>query len=549
MTLPAKRRPRTFVALLLLLLAGIAARPAHADPGPSAFPLYYESEDSSGNKRDKGAIWPFLRDDRTTDTLTLGFHPLASYYYNKSTGNSGYDVIWPFFRYRFRPRTFDFRNFGTYTFFPLFWSGWGDKNGETAGTTIFLPLYYQGSDGGDRDYVIVLPIFFYGKNAHLRFFPRSRGSSFFAIFPVYGDFKGKTSRVSFFLWPLYVRSETGPEGDKRSLTSVVWPIFGWRSGKDLWGFRVWPLFSYGAKKDEFKRAYFLWPFGHWRDGRVSRKDPSNQRVRVFFPLYVDFKREKFHFYSIFPAYAHVKTKGRTVRGFLLAIFNIEDDRRKGVRDYRFLWFLFRYRVKIPATEAGTHSDAPEKRATTGIGLFPLYWSFGSEEKKTRIVLWPIWTQRYWKYREYELHRTQIPILYSKRNRHYPDGKRMGTEFFFPFFQRAWKEDGKQRLKSFHFWFLKDIDALDRNWSPLWTFWEQFSDAETGMKRTRIMRGLWDAESDASGASRWRFNLLFWDMGARKGDAKAGSHLDIFWGMFGTKTVEGKRRTRIFWIPV
>lgn len=539
--------------LLFFVVLGMFAAPSrvHAQ-GASAFPLYYESEDTAGEKKDKGALWPFMRDDRTTQTLVLGLHPIASYYYDRTKHTWGYDVLWPFFRHRYRPQTPDFDNWETDWFFPLFFSGYGDKRegGHRAGTTIILPLVYTGSDGPKKNYFVFLPIFFYGHDAHLRFFPRSTNQNFFAIFPLYGDFKNAKNRLRFALWPLFVQStKYRTDGKVTKLTSFPWPFLAVHSGEDLWGFRLWPLFAYANEKDQFSRAYFLWPLGQWKDGRVSQKDPSQQRVRMLFPFFVDFKREKFHFFSLFPAYASVKQKGRYTRGFLLAIFNIDENYRIGIRDYRFLWFLVRIRERIPATAALPGSTEPERRGSTGSGFFPLYWAFHSQEKGTRIILWPIWTERRYKYRKYDFYRTQIPFLYSKRNRHYPDGKRMGTEFFFPFFQRTWKEDGKQRIKSFHFWVLKDIDALDRNWSPLWTFWEKFSDIEKGTSRVRVMRGLYDTESSREGVNRWRFNLGFVDVGARSGDEKAGGHFDLFWGLYGRKKIGDERRTRLFWIKL
>ncbi|MDX2176902.1 MAG: hypothetical protein SF028_10575 [Candidatus Sumerlaeia bacterium] len=544
-------------ALLLASSAGAAPGRPPAQPF-SFFPIFYDTRSDADGERSAG-VWPLYWQDRTEDSVRLGVPVLFSYYRDGKSGKSGGDILWPFFRHRREPTHYRFKDYRGWHAFPLFYSGSGTRDGVRQSATLLIPLYFSGTQGEDGRYLVVFPLVWYGRGIDMALIPRSKDEHFTAVLPFYGRFVGEKNDLRWVLWPLYVHSEKKKVEYPSTLTSIGWPFLALRGGPGVSGFRVWPLLSYAQRREVdpatgaegaamYRRAYFLWPFGHWRDGVVKEGKPQREKVRMLFPLFTWFEREKFRFFSVFPLYGSVRQEGRNTWGALLAAYTQDSDLRAGVRDHRLFWVLFRRRVPIEQLP----DSAPELRrsASYGTAVFPFYWRFRSEERRSLIVAWPLYHQYWYDYPEYVYRRTWIPLLHSRRSREYKDGRRSGSQFFFPFFQTAWRETGERRSSTLHLWMLRNIDAVERNYSPLWTFWEREADPRTGYKRIRVMRGLYDGERTGADDARWRFNLLLFDVGGGKVDGKPAGRFGVLGGLYGRKAEpDGGTRTRLFWIKL
>lgn len=110
-------------------------------------------------------------------------------------------------------------------------------------------------------------------------------TTYHALFPIYGTIQERLwhDRISFVLWPLYLRTEKSGA----ATTTVLWPIFRRTQGTEE-GFAVWPLFGSLDHPNRFHRSFWLWPLG-WNNTILPRDDaPPNAiptREFGFIPFY------------------------------------------------------------------------------------------------------------------------------------------------------------------------------------------------------------------------------------------------------------------------
>lgn len=539
----------------LLCLAGGAEAAEERDPiaRTGVFPFYNSGTSLDGQTTETRVLWPFVSSIETSTTLTHGLHPLFSTYREKDTGRRGWDLLWPFVTWRSKPRTWTGTDREIFTILPIYYASSGNVDGVETRARALLPFYFSGSQGKRGRYFVLFPFIWFAQDALLPvpLFPR-RPQTFAALWPLLGDFRGywNRDRISFALWPLYVRSEDGKGDDYNTMTSIVWPIFGWRGGPKTSGFRLWPLVNYVKKDGEFTRASYLWPLGLYREGVSGKDTTTTESVRFFFPFYADIANEQFHFQMLFPFYGKMDQKGRKTRGYALAIYNEDDNLRRGIREHRILWFLIRWTTRIqplPEAEAATVEDAP-----VGGGVFPFYTERMSPTMKRQSIFWPFIQKRWDKEPEYEYDRLYIVPFYSDQQRRYNDGTRTSSTFIFPLFRLRKHADGRESFNSLHFWWYDNAEPVDRNYSPIWTFYESRKDARTGAERKRVCKFLYDYERTASGEERTRWDALLVQGGTHKPADPAGptrEKFSILWGLYGTEE-ENEQVTmrRVLWIP-
>jgi hypothetical protein len=534
-------------------------RPAHG----AAWPLYSHLESLDGTDRDTWVLWPFVESRDTPTSTTFAIHPLFSATRNLDSGQQEVDILWPFVTARHKPRTRFGARENTLRIFPVLFARRQQTGRVTDWSQMLFPVYYNGKQGRTGRYLVVAPFFWYARDAKLAvpLFPR-RPQTFAALWPLMGDFRGyyNRDRIQFILWPLYVRSRDGVGDDRNVYTSFAWPITGIVSGPKTWGFRLWPLVSYVEREDKFRRAYWLWPLGGYRRGVSSKTGDTTQSLTYFAPFYFDMDTPKFRFKAVFPFYGRLETKGRKTRGWALAIYSEDDDLRRGFREHRILWFLIRWRTRIPTTLVD--QATADERARTGGGVFPFYFTRNAQDMKRRTVLWPLYHEKWDHYPAirdertgetvkmgYEYRRRYIAPFFSDQVKTMDDGSSARSTFVFPFFRRIRTMKGTVATSSLHLWFYDQEPAVDRNWSALWTFHERTVDHRTGARKVRVAKGLYTFERSAEGEEKSRVNLLFLDVQDRRGgngpDARS---IDAFWGLYGRKRVGDDVRRRILWIP-
>lgn len=518
---------RQFLPLLFLLACALCSSGAFAQLYP-----FYDSDESyiHDGRRETWAPWPFYGERHTTNTLTRGFHPFYVTHREFDSGNRDVDMLWPIYSYRYRPERESSQDYESSYLFPLYYSRTETRFNSLNKDRYLLPFYYQGREEKGGNYFILFPFVWYAANARLAvpFFP-ARPVTFGALFPIAGDIRGyyNRDRIRFFLWPIMVHSSDGVGEDYHETYSLIWPITGLHKGPQVRGFRLWPLVSYVEKDDEFKRAYWLWPLGHYRKGRVSKTDDTQEDVTLFIPFYANFKRPNLSLNMVFPFYGRLEVGQRTTQGYALAIYNRDTNYRRGVQEDRYFWFLIRNKKAIPGVE-------PDPTATVGGGFFPFYTRTHSATRVNKNIIWPFHVYRHNDYRDYSFTRSYVIPFYSRQVRRMNNGDEAYAMYVFPFMRKTKTLRGKFESNALHLFPYTRAAPMDRTWAPLWTYWEKEHDLESDAVTVRVAKELSKYERRADGSTRRQLNLLLFRYNAERdpeGNIERG-HTQFLFGLVG-----------------
>jgi hypothetical protein len=239
-------------------------------------------------------------------------------------------------------------------------------------------------------------------------------ASYFAVFPVGGELKDRfwRDRISFALWPLYVRTEKGDE----TRIHVPYPFVQTLHGPNSSGFGLWPIYGHFERDNDYERTWALWPlFYNLRDdldkevpyerfgvlpfyhretgdglksetfiwpffGYTREQEPRvvYSENRYLWPLFVQGRGEEKHVNRWMPFYTHESRPGREKNWYLWPFLNTETRVAEGVRTERdtFLYFLFRDERRI-------HADTTERLTT----VWPLAsaWDDGRGRKQVQFL--------------------------------------------------------------------------------------------------------------------------------------------------------------------
>ncbi len=530
--------------LYVLFLIGYVSLAQHSSA--QVFPIYSKHKSIIEDQSETWVLWPFYSDQKTTDTRTVAVHPFFSKKWEHSTGKVSTDALWPFYMQRYVPEEGAEKKIDRNVVFPFFFRKRWYERGVESFVHVLFPLWLNSKypDGGRAQ--ILFPFFWYGKDVKIGFgITPPREMTFAAIFPLIGDIRGyyARDRILFFLWPLYVFSSQGRGDDYNEIHSILWPITGFYRGPEVKGFRLWPLVSYVKKEGEFNRAYFLWPLGHYREGRISRDNPGREKVFLFIPFYGYIKRPSFEFQMLFPLYGKLDIGKRKVRGYALGLYNQDYNYRTGIREDRYFWFIGRVRKPIP----GFDPEEIDKDASQGGGIFPFYTRLESDRKVIKNVLWPLGRYFYHDYDGYSLTRKYFLPVYGNWRKDFDDGTTTQRKFFFPFFRAFEYEDGRKETKALQLAFFFYGPLLERNWGPLYTIFEKSTDEKRGTKEIRWFKEFFHFERAEDGTERKKVNLLFYEFESvrKPGEPKEG-HTKLFWGLIGRHR-EPELKTELLWM--
>lgn len=511
-------------ALVLLVLLVCALAPGAEVATPTR-------EDDDAN-RQGWVLWPFVRWRQAPDESLLAIHPFYSRVERPEAGERQVDVLWPLWTWSHRERTPGWENRTTSELFALWYSTQGRKEGQQTATRYLFPFYWQGHRESGGDYLILFPFYWRANDAKLAFpiFPR-RPQNIRALWPFWGDFRGfwNRDRIEFAAWPLFVRSTRG-EGDERLVqTSVPWPFLSWISGGGgLWGFRAWPLVAYVERPGELKRAYWLWPLGHYR---VEGQGDERREVNAFIPLWGRVRSPEVRFDMVFPFYGRLDMAGRRTRGWALALYNQDDNLRTGVREHRVLWFIGRWTSRIPVDPAFADAEGqPRRRAMEGGGVFPFYVRRSNGRTEHLLAPWPFHVWRRTTDPDLVFDRRYVLPFYARQTSQWQDGRESQRRMIFPLWREIHREDGSSYQSAPHLFPYTEAESVDRNWAPLWTLWSR--EVTTGRKHeTVVVAGpVWRRERNWLGVERRRLNLglVSWEAwtGPERPDER---RVGVLWG--------------------
>jgi len=466
------------VVFLWLSLAGTAALAAEQDSAAHAGFLYDEFKLTLAPGHRTEALGPFYYSEQKETQRIWAVPPLLSYTRDPGTESEEFDFLYPVMTYdryggQHRWQLFQILSFGGS---PM------PEETERNRFTLF-PLYFQQrcSDPAE-DYTAVFP--FYGHLKH-RFF---RDSIFFVMFPLYSETQKKDVVTD----------------------NYVWPIVSVRHGDSLHGWKVWPLVGnehkgittetngFGDVKTNGGHDSFfaLWPlFFNNKDGIGTTNE---QRLKASIPLF-----------------SVLRSPNRDATGVIWPFFNYVDDREKNYREWDAPWPLI-----VFARGAGKTTSR----------VWPFFSHAHSTNQQSIFYLWPIYKYNRVRSAPLDSHRTRICFfLYSDRTEKSTEtqASRRHIECL-PLFTYRRDFNGNSRLQIIAVLepFLSSSKSIQRDYSPLWSFWRSEKNPRSGAASQSLLWNLYRHES--------------------RPDSKKCS---LLFGLFQYQSGAKGKNMRLFYIPV
>lgn len=468
-------------------------------------PLLNTDVDPKSNAQEINAIGPFITSRRTDDATEFGFRPLLYFINDKKKNSVEFDMLYPFATY--------------------------DRRDDNWRFQILVYLFYLESEktknGFDEKEFNLFP-FIFSKRAE------NKENSYFAFFPFFGDLKNKfyKDEVRFVLFPLFLQTRAGEEIN----TSFLWPFFGYYKGGGQRGFRFWPLFGYRKREEKLNEKFILWPIF------MSRK-------KTFY----DEERKTF---AVFPFYTSFESPDFTNKTYLWPFFNYVEDKKKGFKQLSSPWPFIGF-------TRGTRE---------GNRFFPFYAHFMGERGGGRVVpfssrdnngsrgegnqdsdgfvLWPLYRYSSVTLEDYRSTSKSILFYLYKDVKEEPtiEGGRSGRRLdSWPLFSYRRDNEGN---RSFQFISLLEplmygVDGLERNYSPLWRFfeWEKYSDGRT------VTSFLWNTVRTESSkdTAKVSFRPIIPIFSYTRVPGESKTH--FFGGLFGYQKIGTKRKLKLLFVPI
>jgi hypothetical protein len=424
------------------------------------------------------AAGPFFYSETKDSETTWAIPPFFSGHRDSATESQEEDFLYPLFthiRYGQEQR---------WQFVQLLSLSSGQEQGvdDKKRFTLFPFYFQQRSPDTNLNYTAVFP--FYG---HLkdRLF---RDEMFFVMFPIYGETRKHDVVTENYLYPfVHVRHGDGLNGWQ------VWPVVGSEHKDVTTSTNGFGDVSLVAGHD---KSFFLWPLWLKQDSGTGTENPEKFRASI-------------------PFYASTRSPQRGSTSVLWPLFTWIDERGKKYHEWQGPWPL----VIFTRGEGKTTSR-----------VFPLFSESRNAVKESDSYLWPLYVYHRTHAGSLDQKKTRVLFyLYSKTTE---QNTQTGVEKrrldMWPFF--TWHRDfnGNERLQVLAPLepVLPNNRGIERNWSPLWSFWRAEDNAKTGA------------------ASR----SLLWNL-YRRDTAPAHKKVSLLFGLFQYQSDGETRQTRWFYFTV
>jgi len=485
------------------------------------------------DKKETDIAWPFLFSYDNGVSSSFGIRPLFSSYKDNEKLINGWDFIWPLVYYKVE-RDEDVSKFKR--FFQITPMIYYEKKRflqDEKKRFISFPFVYQGklttnvdSDNSKtKSYFIYFPFIWYNNDMKLYFPLRWNGEKFFSFFPIIGSFKNMWERdkISFLFWPLYIKSDF----KDHSTIHLPFPFLSYTYGEEK-GSKIFPLFRYRYKGDDYFKSYFLWPLIHIQKTALGSSSPNY--ITMFFPFFWIFKQDTLHNLNIFPFYWRTDTPTYKSRGFLYPIFLMSENEKEKYKEIK----LFRlYTKRWGESESKAHQ------------FFPIIGRLEQKEKIQYYFLWPLFLHNVYTPEERILKTTLLaPFIYHKYSKWHKDNSEEKSTIIFPLYYSNWKSDGTRRKAIL--WpplFYEKVDSFERNWYAFFGLYNQKSD-DKGNKKIFVLHKLFRKVKKADGEKYIEFNPFVFHL---KLGNKAKEFSLLGW-LFSYRKADDKSYYRFLYIP-
>ena len=371
------------------------------------WPFFTRDHNVFGEKRVR-AFGPFFQHlEATNGSSMLGIHPLYSQVHLPEDNNSReHHALWPL------------------------WFGRGA--GKQYKWQVLALLFWHDFDitqPRSRHHLWLLPIYFQGRNAD--------GIPYVALFPIGGKIRNflGCDELGFVLFPLYGYSEH----QKQETVTVLWPVYSKTTGPHNQRWRIFPFYGHARCRNVYEKLFLFWPI--WSQASYSYRNSSGYSC-FFFPLCGHLNVTSQEAWWIAPPFIRFSTRGANQLHYLPWPF-----------------------IQIASGDI-------EK-----LYFWPIWGHKRAYGSPYTFFLWPI--VRYWEQMDGGIRGDQLmimPIWYSKTNIKPADNK--GTikpvvverqSKCWPFYNYT-REKDKSRLGIPALCPFRSIEAIERNYAPLWTLY-------------------------------------------------------------------------------
>jgi hypothetical protein len=329
-----------------------------------------------------------------------------------------------------------------------------------------------------------------------------------ALFPIYGHINGRLFRdkIFFVMFPVYGQTQ------KRDVVTdnYLYPFFHLRHGDGLRGWQFWPIVGNEHKDVTTQTNGF---------GDVST-NPGHDKFFALTPFYFKVADglgtgDPEKSWGVLPFYAQLRSPLRDSTSVLWPFFCRIDERGKKYHEWQGPWPF----VIFTRGEGKTTSR-----------VWPLFSQSHNATIESDSYLWPF----------YKFHRLHADPLDQQRTRvmfylyentvekNTQTGAQKQRVDMWPFF--TWHRDfnGNSRLQLLALLepVLPGNRGIERNWSPLWSFWRSENNPKTGASSQSL---LWNL---------YRHNLT-----------PVSKKCSLLFGLFQYQSDTETKRLRLFYIPI
>jgi len=329
-----------------------------------------------------------------------------------------------------------------------------------------------------------------------------------AVMPFYGTLEHRLFRdeIHFIMFPGYSRTR------KKDVVTynMPYPFFHLRHGDGLNGWQAWPFVGREHKiptvlTNAFgdtnvvgghESLFVMWPFYSDSHLEIGAKNPAHQQALI-------------------PFYSYYRSKPRDSTSYLWPLGVTHTiEREKKYDEWDAPWPLVEF-----ARGAGKHTSR----------VWPFYSQARNSSLRDDWYAWPIY--KFNKIDSAPWQRSRMRILFflysNVRERNTEARTERHRADFLPFFTWRREFDGKERLQVGAVLepFFPNNKSIERDYSPLWSFWRAERNPKTGS----------DSQS------------LFWNLYRREHEP-GKKKLSLLFGIFQYQSGAEGRRWRVCYIP-
>jgi hypothetical protein len=466
-------RPRLTAFLLLLL-----ASPALASDQFNAGPLFDSFELTLAPGHRTEAMGPFYYSELKESQKLWAIPPLFSWTRDPEVDSEEIDFVYPILTYdrfgeQYRWQLFQLLSFS---------GGRTQRETERDRFTLFPFYFQQRSSDPSQNYTAFFP--FYGHLQNRLF----RDEIFFVMFPAYGRTRKKDVVTENYLYPLFhVRHGMGLDGWQ------FWPFYG-REHKDV------TTLTNGFGDVEIRgghdRGFVFWPLFLQQTNGIGTENPSRTLGSL-------------------PLFSIERSPQRDVTTVIWPFFSKIDDREKKYWEWQAPWPFV-----IVARGEG-------KTATR---VVPLFGHGHNTNLESIFYFWPFYKCNRVHSEPLDRVRTRILLfLYSDTiARNTETGVFEQRTDFFPFYHYRHDFNGNTRVQVLSILepFVANNKSIERDYSPLWSFWRSETNPKTSATSQSLLWNLYRRETAP---------------GARK--------CSLLFGLFQYQSDANGKRLRLFYIPL